>query len=106
MVLRALALSVCLGGASLVASAPAKPAQAAMPSTTPLAVVEQFHAAMRRGNAVAVAASMAGLVEVAAIDPAASMRSIDNAALKTQASIVRERLRAALERLQRSPKTE
>jgi len=59
MVLRALALSVCLAGASLVASAPAKPAQAAMPASTPLAVVEQFHAAMKRGDAAAVAALMA-----------------------------------------------
>lgn len=59
MVLRALALSVCLAGASFVASAPAKPAQASMPATTPLAVVEQFHAAMKRGDAEAVAAMMA-----------------------------------------------
>ena len=59
MVLRALALSVCLAGASLVASAPAKPAQAAISAATPLAVVEQFHAAMKRGDAAAVAALMA-----------------------------------------------
>lgn len=59
MVLRALALSVCLAGASLAASAPATPAQAAMSASTPLAVVEQFHAAMKRGDADAVAALMA-----------------------------------------------
>jgi len=40
-----------------------------------------------------------GLVEVAAIDPAASMQSIDNPALKTQAAIVGEKLKASLERL-------
>ena len=40
-----------------------------------------------------------GLVEVAAIDPAASMESIDNPALKAQAAVVGEKLRAALDRL-------
>jgi len=59
MVLRALALSVCLAVASLAASVPATPAQAAMSASTPLAVVEQFHAAMKRGDADAVAALMA-----------------------------------------------
>jgi uncharacterized protein (TIGR02246 family) len=59
MDLRALAFSLWLAGASLVASAPANPTQAAMPATTQLAVVEQFHAAMKRGDAQAVAALMA-----------------------------------------------
>ncbi len=40
-----------------------------------------------------------GLIEVAAIDPAASMQSIDNQALKAQAARVGEKLQAALERL-------
>lgn len=40
-----------------------------------------------------------GLVEVAAIDPAASMQSIDNPALKAQAAVVGGKLRTALERL-------
>lgn len=40
-----------------------------------------------------------GLIEVAAIDPAASMQSIDNLALKAQAAVVGEKLKAALERL-------
>ena len=40
-----------------------------------------------------------GMVEVAAIDPAASMQSIDNPALKAQAARVGEKLKAALERL-------
>ncbi len=40
-----------------------------------------------------------GLVEVAAIDPAASMQSIDNPALKSQAAVVGDKLRTALERL-------
>lgn len=40
-----------------------------------------------------------GMVEIAAIDPAASMQSIDNPALKAQAAIVGEKLKAALERL-------
>ena len=39
------------------------------------------------------------LIEVAAIDPAASMKSIDNKALKAQAARVGEKLQAALERL-------
>lgn len=39
------------------------------------------------------------MIEVAAIDPAASMQSIDNQALKAQAAIVGEKLKAALERL-------
>jgi uncharacterized protein (DUF302 family) len=39
------------------------------------------------------------LIEVAAIDPAASMKSIDNQALKAQAARVGEKLQAALERL-------
>lgn len=38
-------------------------------------------------------------IEVAAIDPAASMQSIDNQALKAQAARVGEKLQAALERL-------
>lgn len=38
-----------------------------------------------------------GLIEVAAIDPAASMRAIDNPALKTQAAVVGEKLKSALE---------
>ena len=59
MSLRALTLSVCLAGASLAASAPAWPSQAATPAATPLAIVEQFHAAMKRGDAAAVAALMA-----------------------------------------------
>ncbi len=42
-----------------------------------------------------------GLIEVAAIDPAASMRAIDNPALKTQAAIVAEKLKSALECLQK-----
>ncbi|MDP2258581.1 MAG: DUF302 domain-containing protein [Caulobacter sp.] len=37
------------------------------------------------------------LIEVAAIDPAASMQSIDNQALKAQATLVGEKLQAALE---------
>lgn len=41
-----------------------------------------------------------GRVEVAAIDPAASMQAIDNAALKAQAAIVGRKLQAALERLE------
>ncbi len=40
-----------------------------------------------------------GMVEIAAIDPAASMQSIDNPALKAQAAIVGEKLKSALERL-------
>lgn len=40
-----------------------------------------------------------GLIEVAAIDPAASMQSIANPALKAQAAIVGEKLRAAIDRL-------
>jgi uncharacterized protein (DUF302 family) len=40
-----------------------------------------------------------GLVEVAAIDPAASMQSIDNPALKAQAAVVGEKLKAAVDRL-------
>lgn len=40
-----------------------------------------------------------GLVEVAAIDPAASMQSIDNPALKTQVAVVGAKMQAALERL-------
>ena len=40
-----------------------------------------------------------GQIEVAAIDPAASMQSIENAALKAQAAIVGEKLRAAIDRL-------
>lgn len=59
MVLRALALSLCLAGASVAAAAPAAPAQAATPASSPLGVVEQFHAAMKRGDAAAVAAFMA-----------------------------------------------
>lgn len=39
------------------------------------------------------------LIEVAVIDPAASMQSIDNQALKAQAALVGEKLQAALERL-------
>lgn len=38
-------------------------------------------------------------IEVAAIDPVASMQSIDNQALKAQAARVGEKLQAALERL-------
>lgn len=41
-----------------------------------------------------------GRVEVAAIDPAASMQAIDNAALKAQAAIVGHKLQAALDRLE------
>lgn len=59
MVLKALAVSLCLAGASIAASAPATPVQAATPASSPLAVVEQFHAAMKRGDAAAVAALMA-----------------------------------------------
>lgn len=59
MVLRALAVSLCLAGASVAASAPATPVQAATPASGPLTVVEQFHAAMKRGDAAAVAALMA-----------------------------------------------
>ena len=59
MVLRALAISLCLAGASVAASAPATPVQAATPASSPLVVVDQFHAAMKRGDAVAVAALMA-----------------------------------------------
>ncbi len=59
MILRALAFSLCLAGASVAASAPATPVQAATPASGPLAVVEQFHAAMKRGDAAAVAALMA-----------------------------------------------
>ncbi len=44
-----------------------------------------------------------GLVEVAAIDPAASMQSIDNPALRAQATVVGEKLKAALERLKEPP---
>ncbi|MDP1630249.1 MAG: DUF302 domain-containing protein [Caulobacter sp.] len=40
-----------------------------------------------------------GRTEVAAIDPAASMQSIENSALKAQAAIVAEKLSAALDRL-------
>lgn len=40
-----------------------------------------------------------GLMEVAAIDPAASMQSIDNQALQAQAARVGEKLQAALEQL-------
>jgi uncharacterized protein (DUF302 family) len=40
-----------------------------------------------------------GRSEVAAIDPVASMAAIDNAALKTFAQDVRERLRRVIERL-------
>lgn len=58
MVLRALAFSLCLAGASLVAPPPGGPAQAATPVATPLAVVEQFHLAMKRSDAAAVAALM------------------------------------------------
>ena len=58
MVLRALAFSLCLAGASLVAPAPGGAVQAATPAATPLAVVEQFHLAMKRGDAEAVAALM------------------------------------------------
>ena len=39
------------------------------------------------------------LMEVAAIDPAASMQSIDNPALKANAAAVGKKLRAALDRL-------
>ncbi|MBI5942523.1 MAG: nuclear transport factor 2 family protein [Caulobacterales bacterium] len=59
MVLRALAFSLCLAGAAVAASTPASPVQAASPAATPLAVVEQFHTAMKRGDAAAVAALMA-----------------------------------------------
>lgn len=41
-----------------------------------------------------------GRVEVAAIDPAASMQAIDNAALTAQAAIVGRKLQAALDRLE------
>ena len=40
-----------------------------------------------------------GLIEVAAIDPAASMQSIDNPALKAQAAVVGGKLKAAVDRL-------
>jgi len=40
-----------------------------------------------------------GLIEVAAIDPSASMQSIDNPALKAQAVVVGQKLEAALGRL-------
>lgn len=40
-----------------------------------------------------------GLVEIAAVDPIAAMQSIDNPALKAQAVIVSEKLKAALEQL-------
>jgi ketosteroid isomerase-like protein len=59
MVLRVIAFSVCLAGASLVATGPGNPATAAAPAVTPLAVVEQFHSAMKRGDANAVAALLA-----------------------------------------------
>ena len=59
MVLRALVFSLCLAGAAIAASTPASPAQAASPAATPLAVVEQFHRAMKRRDADAVAALMA-----------------------------------------------
>ncbi|MDO8297233.1 MAG: nuclear transport factor 2 family protein [Caulobacter sp.] len=59
MVLRALVFSLCLAGAAIAASTPASPAQAASPAATPLAVVEQFHTAMKRRDADAVAALMA-----------------------------------------------
>lgn len=59
MTLRAVALVLCLlGGPTLVVAASAvAPAIAA--TATPAAVVEQFHAAMKRGDAAAVAALMA-----------------------------------------------
>ena len=59
MKLRAIALVLCLlGGPTLVVAASAvAPAIAA--TATPAAVVEQFHAAMKRGDAAAVAALMA-----------------------------------------------
>ncbi|MDO8296601.1 MAG: DUF302 domain-containing protein [Caulobacter sp.] len=41
-----------------------------------------------------------GRVEVAAIDPAASMQAIDNTALTAQAAIVGRKLQAALDRLE------
>lgn len=59
MVLRTLAFSLCLAGAAVAAATPASPVQAASPAATPLAVVEQFHAAMKRGDAEAVVALMA-----------------------------------------------
>jgi len=40
-----------------------------------------------------------GTVEVAAIDPAASMQAVDNPALKVIASEVREKLKAVMERI-------
>jgi len=40
-----------------------------------------------------------GLIEVAAIDPTASMQAIDNPALKAQAAVVGEKLVVALGRL-------
>lgn len=40
-----------------------------------------------------------GQIEVAAIDPAASMQSIENPALKAQAAVVGEKLKAAIDRL-------
>jgi uncharacterized protein (DUF302 family) len=40
-----------------------------------------------------------GLVEVAAIDPVASMSAIENDALKTKAALVGEKLKAAVDRL-------
>ena len=40
-----------------------------------------------------------GTVEVAAIDPAASMQAVDNPALKGIASEVREKLKAVMERI-------
>ncbi len=40
-----------------------------------------------------------GRTEVAAIDPVASMRAIDNDALKEKAAMVADKLRAAIARL-------
>ncbi|MFA7263040.1 MAG: nuclear transport factor 2 family protein [Caulobacter sp.] len=59
MRLRAISLVLCLlGGPTLVvATSAVAPAIAA--TATPAAVVEQFHAAMKRGDAAAVAALMA-----------------------------------------------
>ena len=59
MVLRALAFSLCLTGMTATAFTPAGSVQAATAVATPVAVIDQFHSAMKRGDANAVAALMA-----------------------------------------------
>lgn len=48
---------------------------------------------------VVVQETVDGQTEVSAIDPVASMQAIDNPGLKAKASLVADKLRAALERL-------